>query len=303
MEVVALCDCLLFFNNLKSFQIKRFKKDDTYHIVYENINEFFELTNPKKPAPDTMHTSNKDSYNELKYSDSWRYGDEDNQKTFHEVRFDSSKGKNLCAEAVKKTMASKEYRELIKQALTYRKRIKYVDHGFRLNIAKAISGEDKCFGTYTSARRPVVKIAINICGSACVGQEEFINVAKTAIPTIYALETAGIATEVYYCAFAKDTHPDYADYSGTHVRIKSSQQRFNWTTFAPVFTLGSYRESIFASWIGSEHRVSGGLGQPMSDRDLRKKDNYGYTAVIGLNAVGPVKEVKEVFSKMSKKGV
>jgi hypothetical protein len=283
--------------------MKRFIKDNTYHIVYENLNEFFELTNPKNPAPATMNKLNKDQFDDLKGDTSWRYGDEDNQKTFHEVRFDSKKGKDLCSDAVKKTMASKEYRALIKQALTYRKRIKYVDHGFRLNISKAISGEDKCFGVYTSAHRPVVKIAINICGSACVGQEEFINVAKTAIPTIYALETAGIATEVYYCAFAKNTHEDDAEYTGTHVRIKSSQQRFNWTTFAPVFTLGSYRESIFASWITSEHKVHHGLGQPMSDRDLKRKDNYGYTSVIGLNAAGPVKEVKEVFSKINKKGV
>ena len=282
--------------------MKRFKKDDTYHIVYENLNEFFELTNPEK-APATMHRDNKSDLEDMKYQSSWRYGDEYSKETFYDVRFDSKKGKDMCAADVKKTMASKEYRELIKQALTYRKRIKYIDHGFRLNISKAISGEDKCFGTYTSARRPVVKIAINICGSACVDQEAFINVAKTAIPTIYALETAGIATEVYYTAFAKGTHPDEAEYTGTHVRIKSSQQRFNWTTFAPVFTLGSYRESIFASWIMSEHRVNGGLGQPMSDRQIKAKDNYGYTSVIGLNAVGPIKEVTQVFSKMSKKGV
>lgn len=284
--------------------MKRFKKDDTYHIVYENLHEFFTQTDPSNP-PATMHRGNQSDADDIHSDTNWRYGDEKNKRTFYDVRFDPSKGKKMCAEAVKKTMADGTYKKLVRQAMTYRKRIKFDDHGFRLNVSKAISGEDRYFGVYKNARKPIVKIAINICGSACVGQEEFRKVAETAIPTIYALETAGIATEVYYTAFVDRCHMDENGsdilHTITHVKIKSAQERFNWTTFAPVFTLGSYRESIFMSWIGSEYEVNGGLGRPMPDYTILDKGNYGYTSVIGLNGVGPVKVINQVFEKIGKK--
>lgn len=279
--------------------MKTFIKDDTYHIIYEDLNDFFTNTDPNKPSK-TMNSQNEYQMRDLRGDTGWRYGQEDNRDTFVVERFNPTKGKNLCAEAVKKTMADKSYKKLITQALTYKKRIKFDDSGARLSVPKAIAGEDKYFAKFTSAKKPTVKICINICGSASVSQDAFIKIAQTAIPTIYALETAGISTEVYYCAFAKGTHEDAAEYTATHVKIKSSQQRFNWTTFAPVFTLGSYRESIFASWINSEHEVSGGLGQPMSHYQIEAKNNYGYTSVIGLNAVGPVETVNEIFGKLGK---
>ncbi len=281
----------------------RYTENNTRHIIYDSLGDFFQNTDVKNP-PSTMHSDNKSEHSSIasRGDRSWRYGDEGNMDTFHEVRFDPDKGKKMCAEQVKKTMADKVYKDLIKQALTYRKRIKYEDHGFRLNVPKAISGEDRYFGVYKNSRKPVVKIAINICGSASVDQDAFRKVAQTAIPTIYALETAGISTEVYYTAFARGTHDGAARYTATHVKIKSAQQRFNWTTFAPVFCLGSYRESIFLSWIYDENEVDSGLGRPMDDSTLRSMNNYGYTAVIGLNAVGPVSQVTEIFSQIGKKG-
>jgi hypothetical protein len=281
--------------------MKRFKKDDTYHIVYDSLADFFANTDPNKPPAD-MHSSNEYNHREVKSSErQWRFGNDNTRENFYEKRTDPNKGRGICADAVKRVMADKSYKSLIKQAITHRKRIKYEDHGFRLNVSKAISGEDRIFGVYKNSRKPTVKIAINICGSACVGQDDFINVAKTAIPTIYALETAGISTEVYYTAFASGTHEDSADYTGTHVLIKSAQQRFSWATFAPVFCLGSYRESIFLSWIYSKESVSGGLGRPMENYQLERKDNYGYTSIIGLNAVGPASVVKEIFKKIKNK--
>lgn len=275
----------------------------TNHIVYDSLYEFFTLTDPNNKAPD-MHSGNQSGWEQIKRQDerSWRYGDEKTKEAYHQVRFDPEKGKKMCAESVKKVMADHTYKELVRQAMTYRKRISYEDHGFRLCVPKAIAGEDRYFSVYKNARKPIVKIAINICGSASVDQAAFIKIANTAVPTIYALETAGIATEVYYCAFATGTHPgDGIRHTGTHVKIKSAQQRFNWTTFAPVFTLGSYRESIFLSWIYDPHETGYGLGTPMDDATLVKNKNYGYTAVIGLNAVGPVDQVNQVFEKIGRK--
>lgn len=282
----------------------RYTEDKTRHIKFDSLGDFFKNTDVDAPPP-TLCSRNKSEHSDVKNRGDagWRYGDEKTIEKFHEVRFDPDKGKKMCADYVKKTMADKAYKDLIKQALTYRKRVKYEDHGFRLNIPKAISGEDRYFAVYKNARKPIVKIAINICGSACVDQESFRRVAQTAIPTIYALETAGISTEVYYNSFSCNTHNTSATkYTATHVKLKSAQQRFNWTIFAPVFCLGSYRESIFLSWIYDENPVSGGLGQPMSDSILQSLNNYGYTSVIGLNAVGPVENVTQIFSKLGKKG-
>lgn len=280
--------------------MKQFQKDDTWHILYESVGDFFQNTNIENPSP-TMNPKNKNQFHELKGETNWRYGDEKNRINFLNVRFDPSKGKTMCQDEVKKTMADKKYKDLIRQARTYRKRIQFEDHGFRLSVPKALSGEDQYFGVYKNARKPIVKIAINICGSASVDQSAFRRVAATAIPTIYALEQAGICTEVWFCAFAKGTfnHPKIK-YVATQAKLKSAQERFNWTTFAPVFCLGSYRESIFASWINTEHAVESGLGRPMDDFQIRNYDNYGYTAVIGLNAVGAVSQVNSIFEKLHK---
>jgi len=282
--------------------MKTFIKDKTYHVVYESVGDFFRNTDPTNPPASTMNPNNKSEYNQILKSktDSWRYSDEKSRKGYYDTRFDPTKGKNMCAAEVKKTMADKSYKDLIKQARTYRKRINYEDHGFRLNVPKAISGEDRYFGTYKNTKKPTVKIAINICGSSCVDSEQFRKIAATAIPTIYAVEQAGIATEVWFTAFAQGTHDKDATYTATEVLLKSAEQRFNWTTFAPVFTLGSYRESIFLSWIYSEYQTNSGLGRPMTDTDIAKNDNFGYTSIIGLNGVGAITTVNNIFKSLYK---
>jgi hypothetical protein len=283
--------------------MKRYVDDrKTYHIVFNSISEFFELTDIDKPSKE-MHKSNEEDYRQVKDRGdrSWRYGSEGSHDEYVDHRFDGKKGKDLCHEEVKKVMASKEYKKLIQQAISYRKSMRFEDHGHRINVSKAISGEDRYFTTYKNTNRPTVKIAINGCGSACVDAKDFIKLAKTAVPTIYALEMAGICTEVYYTTLAKDTHRDSAiKYTHTSVRIKSAQERFNWTTFAPVFTLGTYRESMFLAWIYSNYAVDDGLGRPMDSDTMKKLDNFGYTTIIGLNAPGPVDQVTEVFTKIEK---
>lgn len=280
--------------------MKKSIKDGVHHIVYEDLKEFFTLTDGTNPPAD-KNPRNKMKVKSLESRDSWTYGDDEKRKTFLEQRANPEKGKDMCADAVKKTMAEKEYKALVEQALTYKKKLKFDDVRGRLTVPRAIAGEDKYFAMRTNGSKPMVKIAINICGSACVDKEQFENVAKTAIPTIYALETAGIPTEVYYCAFANDVHDSREfQYTATHVKVKSAQERFNWTTFAPIFCLGSYRESMFNSWWASEYRAGDGLGCPMSSDDIEAKGNFGYTSVIGLNAVGPVDTVKTIFNNLKK---
>lgn len=282
--------------------MKTFVKGDTEHIVYESVGDFFRLTDPNNP-PSTMHSANSSMHSEIKGSvyETWRFGDDESRDKFYENRFEPTKGKTKCYDQVKKTMADKEYKKLITQARTYRKRIQYEDHGFRLNVAKAISGEDRIFGVYKNARKATVKIAINISGSCSVSDEAFAKIAATAIPTIYALEQAGICTEVWYCEFSTGVFKRVKEkHTAFQVKMKSAQERFSWTTFAPVFCLGSFRESFFLSAIYSEHQVTSGLGRPMDGSEIKAKDNYGFDAVIGLNAVGPVSQVNSIFEQLHK---
>ena len=278
--------------------MKETLKDSVYSIIYESVGDFFQHTNYENP-PATMNSSNQSNYREVKGNSAWRYGVEESKEKYHKTRFDPEKGKKICEEAVKKIKASSEYKKHLSLAMTYRKKIRFEDHGSRLSVPKAIAGEDKYFSVFKNTKRPIVKIAINICGSACVNDDDFRKVAEAAIPTIYMLEQAGISTEVWYTSFSAGTHPTIK-YTGVHVKIKSAQQRFNWTTFAPVFCLGSYRESIFLSWIYSEHGVGYGLGTPMESRDIKKLNNFGYNAVIGLNSPGPMKTISELFDIIKK---
>jgi hypothetical protein len=282
--------------------MKTFVKGDTEHIVYESVGDFFRNTDPHNPLP-TMNSDNTGLYEDIKSSsrDSWRFGDDKSREKFYDNRFNPTKGKNKCYEQVKKTMADKQYKKLIEQARTYRKRITFEDHGFRLNVAKALSGEDRIFGVYKNARKATVKIAINISGSCSVSDEAFAKIASTAIPTIYALEQAGICTEVWYCEFSSGVFKGVSEkHAAFQVKMKSAQERFSWTTFAPVFCLGSFRESFFLSAIYSEHKACSGLGRPMDASVIKEKDNYGYDAVIGLNAVGPVTQVNSIFEQLHK---
>jgi hypothetical protein len=273
-----------------------------FHMYFDSVDDFFQHSDAKKLVDkgiDDLPSTNRSHIREISRGEeaSWRYGDDKNKKKFEEVRFDPKKGKDLCQDAVKSTMADKSYKKLMANAMTYRRKPKFQDVGSRLSVPRAIAGEDKYFISLKAARKPTVRIAINICGSASVDKAAFERVAKTAIPTIYALEQAGITTEVYYCAFSTGTHNGF-DHSQLAVKVKSAQQRFSWTLFAPLFCVGSYRDNIFTAWSNCDVNTCSGLGRPMGESTIQANNNFGYDSVIGLNAVGPVENVGSIFNKI-----
>jgi len=279
--------------------------DKMLHMYFDSVDDFFQHSDAKKlmdKGIDHLPSTNQHHIKEISRGDdkSWRYGDDKDKKTFESVRFDPKKGKDMCQDAVKSTMADRSYKKLMANAMTYRRKPKFQDVGSRLSVPRAIAGEDKYFVSLKAARKPTVRIAINICGSASVDKEAFERVAKTAIPTIYALEQAGITTEVYYCAFSTRTHKGF-NHSQLSVKVKSAQQRFSWTLFAPVFCVGSYRDNIFAAWSNCDVQTDSGLGCPMDQKTIESFDNFGYDSVIGLNAVGPVENVGSIFNKIKLK--
>jgi hypothetical protein len=281
------------------------KEKKILHMYFDSVDDFFQNSNAaaiKEKGMDHLPSGNRSQIDEITRQSerSWRYAEEKNKDKFEKVRFDPSKGKEMCADAVKSTMADKSYKKLMANAMTYRRKPKFQDVGSRLSVPRAIAGEDKYFVSLKAARKPTVKIAINICGSASVGASAFAKVARTAIPTIYALEQAGITTEVYYCAFSTGTHNGF-DHSQLAVKVKSAQQRFSWTLFAPIFCVGSYRDNIFAAWSNCDIPVGYGLGRPMNESDIQENNNFGYDSVIGLNAVGPVENVGSIFNKIKLK--
>jgi hypothetical protein len=281
------------------------KEKNMLRMYFDSVDDFFQHSDAKtleEKGIDHLPSNNRDHIRECAkgVQASWRYGDDSTKSKFEKVRFDPTKGKGLCQDAVKSTMADKSYKKLMANAMTYRRKPKFQDVGSRLSIPRAIAGEDKYFVSLKAARKPTVRIAINICGSASVNKEAFERVAKTAIPTIYALEQAGITTEVYYCAFSADTHRGY-EYSELAVKVKSAQQRFSWTLFAPMFCVGSYRDNIFTAWSNCDVNTCSGLGRPMNQSTIESLDNLGYDSVIGLNAVGPVENVGSIFNKIKLK--
>ena len=275
------------------------------HMHFDSVDDFFQHSDARaiyEKGTDHLPSRNQTHIREIAKGEEkgWRYAEEKNKDTFEKTRFDPTKGKKMCSDAVKSTMADRSYKKLMANAMTYRRKPKFQDVGSRLSVPRAIAGEDKYFISLKAARKPTVKIAINICGSASVNAEAFARVAQTAIPTIYALEQAGITTEVYYCAFSSGTHDGFK-HSELAVRVKSAQQRFSWTLFAPVFCVGSYRDNIFTAWSNCEIGTDYGLGRPMTQEDIEKNGNFGYDSVIGLNAVGPVENVGSIFSKIKLK--
>jgi hypothetical protein len=276
---------------------------DTYIVTFDNLKEFMSQSVDETPI-DTGFTRNDREFTQLitKRECDFTYGNEETREKFLEERWNPNKGKTLCKNDISKTMVSKEYQSVLKQALTYKKRNVFVESGVRLSVPRAISGEDKSFVVLSKGNKPTVKLAINICVSCNVPDEDIIKIAKTAILTTYALETAGIPTEIWFCTFGKEMYENVPfDYEVFQVKIKSAEERFSWTTFAPVFTSGAYRHSFFISWFKQPYRISDGYGYPIGAEIIEKHNNYGYAAVIGPNGPGPVDLVKTLFEKLVKK--
>lgn len=276
--------------------------DNLYRVSYKSLGEFFKETEDTNP-PSDIHSDNVSDFNEVSsdVDSSWRYGKEVNLSSYLQRRFDPSKGKNLCETSIKNITSQKAYKSLVTQALTYKKRVSFKETGGRISVSRAIAGEDTYFITQKNASKPTVKIGINMCVSASVDDDKLVEIATKAIPTIYALEMAGICTEVWLVAASSDTFYN-SGFSHTliEVRIKSAQERFNWTTFAPVFTTGTYRHGVFLTWLRQPHEISSGYGRPMSESNIDHFKSFGYTSIIGNNAPGPISQISTVFNKIKR---
>lgn len=278
-------------------------EDNTYIVTFDNLKEFMSQSTNTTPI-NTGHKRNDSHFKQIisKSYDPWRYGSEEKLEKFLEKRDDPTKGKTLCKDDITKTMVSKEYQKVLKQALTYKKRNVFVESGVRLSVPRAIAGEDKSFVVLSKGKKPTVKIAINIAVSCGVDDEEIMEIAKTAILTTYALEAAGIPTEIWFCTFGKHMfETSEFKYELFQVKIKSAEERFSWTTFAPVFTTGAYRHTFFLSWLKQPYRIVEGYGIPVTSSELKEKNNYGYATIIGPDGPGPVNTVKTIFKKLVKK--
>lgn len=279
--------------------MQKFIKDNTYHTVYKSLGEFLH-DSEHADFPSTAYRNNEDDFNNIRDSmhDSWRYGSETTQENYLTKRFDPTKGKKLCEAELRKILSSKEYKQSVALALTYKKRLNFQDEGTKISVTRAITGEERCFIKTKNAQKPTVKIAINMCVSACVEDKDLMKIATAAIPVVYALEQAGICTEIWLCAFSDETHESHDfQYTAVEICVKTAQQRFNWTMFAPMFQVGTYRHGIFLTWTMSKYQVTCGFGRPMSSSDLQSKSNYGYVTVIGNNTPGPLQTIKELFAK------
>lgn len=277
-------------------------EDETYFIKFSSLNEFLQSTG-KDAVYSDAHSSNKSSIEDL-IADSynnWRFGTEKSLDVYYDKRFNPEKGKNLCKKNLDKVLSSKDYKDSLKLALTYKKKINFLDVGHKIDVSRAISGDDKYFKTSKLQKKFSVKIAINVAVSAMCDDNDLMKIASTAIPIIYALEQAGICTEVWLVAFSENTYSTYDfKYTAIEICLKTAQERFSWTTFAPVFQTGSFRHSIFLTYYNSSYETYSHLGKPLDKKDLSKKDNYGYAVIIGANAPGPVTIINEIFNKIKK---
>lgn len=253
---------------------------------------------------DEYHSANRDELRSLERPghDSWRFGSGKNLEEFMRDRLDPKIGKDLCKYELGRKINSKEYKQLLQLALTYRKKIKFLDVGNRISVPHAIAGDDKYFIQMKTASKPTVKICINVGGSASVDPEDLVKVATSAVPIIYMLETAGISTEIYGGAFVTRLYErdlENLTHNVFEFPMKSAQQRFNWTTFAPLFTPGTFRYNFFRAFLMNNLEADSGLGRPMEEQYInRYATNQNYAAIIGINKPGTFDTVREIFKSI-----
>lgn len=270
------------------------------YVSYPQKKKFFELTDSKE-VPTDLPSYNIEGIRDINRGDdsNWRYGKEENHKTLIEKRFSQEKGKGLCAEAIKTVMRSKEYKDILSTALTYRKKNTLVDAGSRISIPHVIAGDEKYFLKIKNASKPTAKIGINMCVSAMVSDEQLMEIAIRAIPMVYALETAGICTEVWMLTAVRNLYENAeAPISLFEVKLKSASERFSWTSIAPIFLCGTYRHNFFKAWLLQGPEAEYGYGQPFSSSQMENYKNFGYTSIISNQGPGPVQNVQEVFKKI-----
>lgn len=270
------------------------------YVSYPQKKKFFELTDSKE-VPTNLPSYNTQGIRDINDGDesNWRYGKEQNHKNLIEKRFSQEKGKGLCAEAIKTVIRSKEYKDILTTALTYRKKNALVDAGSRISIPHVIAGDEKYFLKIRNASKPIAKIGINMCVSAMVSDEQLMQIAIRAIPMVYALETAGICTEVWMLTAVKDLYEDAeAPVSLFEVKLKSASERFSWTSIAPVFLCGTYRHNFFKSWLLQGPEADYGYGRPFSASEMESYNNFGYASIISNEGPGAVQNVQEVFKKI-----
>jgi hypothetical protein len=283
--------------------IDKIIKENTFVRTYNSLHEFLAHTD-RTVIPEELRYYNKDTLDTISDNEhsSWRYGSDENLTNFIKTRTNPNRARDLCKNAISQKTNSKEYKDLLRMSLTHRKKPKITDIGGRISVSHAVSGEEKYFIQTKAASRPTVKIGINLCVSAMVDADDLIKIAQQAIPTVYLLEAAGIATEICMCTFSTglyDREDDDQYNTVFEVPIKTAQQRFNWSTFSPVFSSGTYRYNFFRSWcMVQDKRVTSGLGSPMADSIVGLlAQKLGYTAIIGVNNAGMFDKIREIFGK------
>jgi len=272
------------------------------NVVFESLKEFFSYTeqgapyNNLCPNISDLEEMDKDASNQKK--DSWTFGRQSNYSEYYKERLNPNLGKELSKTQLQALTRSAEYKKLLTQALTYRQKMRFQDIGNRISVPHAIAGDDKYFVVTKSASKPTAKIAINMAVSACVDTEDLIKISCKAVPLIKLLEASGIPTEAWIIFPSCDSH-EGVNTSIYEVKIKSAQQRFSWTTFAPVFCSGIWRYNMFRAFRLEHMTTAWGLGRPMgTDTITDKFNNFGYTSIIGANGPGPIDSIKEVFKKL-----
>jgi hypothetical protein len=266
---------------------------------FESLHEFFTFTDRTAEEATGYNECNRSEIRTTDRDDrdTWRYGETENKETYKERRLDPRYGKQLCATELQKKISSKEYRDLMTMALTYKKKMKLVDVGTRISVPHAIAGDDRYFIQMKSATKPTVKIGINVGGSCGVDANDLRKVAIGAVPIIYMLEAAGICTEVWGGCYVDSLYErDTVQHSVFEFPMKSAKQKFNWTTFAPMFQTGTFRHSFFKAFLFNEKETCGGLGCPAGESFIGKyaKEN-GFSCIIGINKPGTFDTIHEIF--------
>lgn len=279
--------------------MKSVVENNLLRVTYQNLLEFYKHTDIKT-IPQDLPSDNRDNLKEIikNPTDSWRYGNEDDHSKYLATRMDPKKGKSLSQDEIKKVISTSEYKKVLTKALTYRKKINFRDAGSRIDIPRAVSGDDKIFVQQKSASKPVVKLAMNMCVSAMCSDEDLMKISLRTVPVIYALESAGIATEVWLCTFNTGLYCNSIDHALVEVKVKSAQERFNWITFGPLFCTGTYRDNFFKSWCLQPYETTNGLGYPMDANKIKENNNYGYATVVTNQGPGPVESIQDLFSKI-----
>lgn len=226
----------------------KLKNGKKYEVV--NFNSCDEMIKKMQTCSEDykMYMSNEQNARPGGKDEAWAYGELRNYDNTLEYL---SEGKVLPAvqkraEKIYNDLTSQpSIQEMLSRAETFKRKKVYSEEGAELSIDHVMSGDPAHWIKTTRGRKmPLVKIGVNIAGSAAEDESLFNQITAISGVVTDILTRAGFSVELYACSTGRDITPAQ-NYTTVLTRLKAAEEFLDLNRIYSVGCQGYFRCWIF----------------------------------------------------------